>query len=176
MRAADAPQFKTRTRLGRACRDRARSRASVDAPRTPVPSENRQAFITALNRMHAAPVAAGCRRTNRLRSGACRFPVLVPPARPCGAFHLTILGCVGAMKGPDGRGLQTKEETMSTFTTIAALARLTDRELRDHFSCLRGRAKEDQHSEPRVDRQYDPDRSGGRKRQQSVCRRRECGA
>ena len=33
------------------------------------------------------------------------------------------------MKGPDGRGLQTKEETMSTFTTIAALVRLTDREL-----------------------------------------------
>ena len=33
------------------------------------------------------------------------------------------------MKGPDGRGLQTKEETMSTFTTIAALARFTDREL-----------------------------------------------
>jgi len=33
------------------------------------------------------------------------------------------------MKGPDGRGLQTKEENMSTFTTIAALQRLTDREL-----------------------------------------------
>ena len=33
------------------------------------------------------------------------------------------------MKGPDGRGLQTKEETMSTFTTIADLQRLTDREL-----------------------------------------------
>ena len=33
------------------------------------------------------------------------------------------------MKGPDGRGLQTKEETMSTFTTIAELQRLTDREL-----------------------------------------------
>ena len=38
------------------------------------------------------------------------------------------------MKGPDGRGLQTKEETMSTFTTIAALARLTDRELHILFS------------------------------------------
>ena len=33
------------------------------------------------------------------------------------------------MKGPDGRGLQTKEENMSTFTTIADLQRLTDREL-----------------------------------------------
>jgi hypothetical protein len=33
------------------------------------------------------------------------------------------------MKGPDGRGLLTKEETMSTFTTIAELQRLTDREL-----------------------------------------------
>jgi hypothetical protein len=33
------------------------------------------------------------------------------------------------MKGPDGRGLQTKEETMNTFTTIAELQRLTDREL-----------------------------------------------
>jgi hypothetical protein len=33
------------------------------------------------------------------------------------------------MKGPDGRGLQTKEETMSTFTTIAQLTRLTNREL-----------------------------------------------
>jgi hypothetical protein len=33
------------------------------------------------------------------------------------------------MKGPDGRGLRTKEETMSTFTTIAELQRLTDREL-----------------------------------------------
>jgi hypothetical protein len=33
------------------------------------------------------------------------------------------------MKGPDGRGLQTKEENMSTFTTIAGLQRLTDREL-----------------------------------------------
>jgi hypothetical protein len=33
------------------------------------------------------------------------------------------------MKGLDGRGLRTKEETMSTFTTIAQLARLTDREL-----------------------------------------------
>jgi hypothetical protein len=33
------------------------------------------------------------------------------------------------MKGPDGRGLQTKEETMSTFTTISDLQRLTDREL-----------------------------------------------
>jgi hypothetical protein len=33
------------------------------------------------------------------------------------------------MKGPDGRGLQTKEETMSTFTTIASLQHLTNREL-----------------------------------------------
>jgi hypothetical protein len=33
------------------------------------------------------------------------------------------------MKGPDGRGLRTKEETMSTFTTITDLQRLTDREL-----------------------------------------------
>lgn len=33
------------------------------------------------------------------------------------------------MNGPDGRGLQTKEETMSTFTTIAGLQHLTDREL-----------------------------------------------
>ena len=33
------------------------------------------------------------------------------------------------MKGPDGRGLQTKKENMSTFTTIAGLQRLTDREL-----------------------------------------------
>jgi hypothetical protein len=33
------------------------------------------------------------------------------------------------MKGPDGRGLQTKEETMSTIITIAWLQRLTDREL-----------------------------------------------
>ena len=40
------------------------------------------------------------------------------------------------MKGPDGRGLQTKEETMSTFTTIAALARLTDRELHILFSTV----------------------------------------
>ena len=31
------------------------------------------------------------------------------------------------MKGPDGRGLRTKEETMSR--TIADLQRLTDREL-----------------------------------------------
>jgi hypothetical protein len=33
------------------------------------------------------------------------------------------------MKGPDGRGLRTKEESMSTFTTIADLQRLTEREL-----------------------------------------------
>ena len=33
------------------------------------------------------------------------------------------------MKGSDGRGLRTKEETMSTFTTIAALQRLPGREL-----------------------------------------------
>lgn len=33
------------------------------------------------------------------------------------------------MNGPDGRGLQTKEENMSTFTTIADLQLLTDREL-----------------------------------------------
>jgi hypothetical protein len=33
------------------------------------------------------------------------------------------------MKGPDGRGLRTKEETMSTFTTIADLQRLTGKEL-----------------------------------------------
>jgi hypothetical protein len=33
------------------------------------------------------------------------------------------------MKGPDGRDLRNKEETMSTFTTIASLERLTDREL-----------------------------------------------
>lgn len=33
------------------------------------------------------------------------------------------------MKGPDGRGLQTKEETMRTFTTIASLQRVTDRAL-----------------------------------------------
>lgn len=33
------------------------------------------------------------------------------------------------MKGPDDRSLQTKEENMSTFTTSAELARLTDREL-----------------------------------------------
>ena len=33
------------------------------------------------------------------------------------------------MKGPDGRGLQTKEENMSTFTTIAELQRLAGREL-----------------------------------------------
>jgi len=32
-------------------------------------------------------------------------------------------------KGPDGRGLRSKEETMSTFTTIAGLQRLADREL-----------------------------------------------
>jgi hypothetical protein len=37
------------------------------------------------------------------------------------------------MKGPDGRGLQTKEETMSTFTTISDLQRLTDRELQIMF-------------------------------------------
>jgi hypothetical protein len=33
------------------------------------------------------------------------------------------------MKGPDGRGLRTKEETMSTFTTIASLQRLSSQEL-----------------------------------------------
>jgi hypothetical protein len=33
------------------------------------------------------------------------------------------------MKGSDGRGLQTKEENMSTFSTIAGLQRLTDGEL-----------------------------------------------
>jgi hypothetical protein len=33
------------------------------------------------------------------------------------------------MKGSDGRSLRTKEETLSTFTTIASLQRLTDREL-----------------------------------------------
>lgn len=33
------------------------------------------------------------------------------------------------MKGPDGGASETKEETMSTFTTIADLQRLTDREL-----------------------------------------------
>ena len=37
------------------------------------------------------------------------------------------------MKGPDGRGLRPKEETMSTFTTIADLQRLTDRELHIMF-------------------------------------------
>ena len=40
------------------------------------------------------------------------------------------------MKGPDGQGLQTKEEAMSTFTTIASLQRLTDRELHILFSTV----------------------------------------
>ena len=45
------------------------------------------------------------------------------------------------MKGPDGRGLQTKEETMSTFTTIAQLTRLTDRELDILFRIRDGAAR-----------------------------------
>ena len=40
------------------------------------------------------------------------------------------------MKGSDGRGLQTKEENMSTFTTSASLQRLTDRELDIMFRCV----------------------------------------
>ena len=40
------------------------------------------------------------------------------------------------MKGPDGRGLRTKEETMSTFTTIEGLQRLTDRELHIMFAAV----------------------------------------
>jgi len=40
------------------------------------------------------------------------------------------------MKGPDGRGLRTKEETMSTFTTIADQQLLTDRELHIMFSTV----------------------------------------
>jgi hypothetical protein len=40
------------------------------------------------------------------------------------------------MKGPDGRGLQTKEETMSTFTTIAEMQRLADRELHILFATV----------------------------------------
>ena len=61
------------------------------------------------------------------------------------------------MKGPDGRGLQTKEENMSTFTTIAGLQRLTDRELdflhrsvldrlAGHKKARRSIAKRSQHS------------------------------
>jgi len=36
---------------------------------------------------------------------AADFLILVPPARPCGTFHLNILGCFGAVKGPDGRAI-----------------------------------------------------------------------
>lgn len=41
-----------------------------------------------------------------------------------------------AMKGPDGLGLRTKEETMSIFTTIADLGLLTERELHIMFAAV----------------------------------------
>jgi hypothetical protein len=43
------------------------------------------------------------------------------------------------MKGSDGRSLRTKEENMSTFTTIAELARLSDRELHILFRSVTDR-------------------------------------
>lgn len=43
------------------------------------------------------------------------------------------------MKGPDGRGLLTKEENMSTFIKIADLQRLTERELHIQFRIVSDR-------------------------------------